>query len=41
MVQVPGAEREAGTYILKLHGITAAGESKDIGQSTFELQIQK
>jgi hypothetical protein len=41
MVQIPAASREAGTYILKVHGITAAGESKEVGQSTFDLQIQK
>jgi len=40
-VQIPGANREAGTYALAVHGIGAAGESKDIGRASFELQIQK
>jgi hypothetical protein len=40
-VQVPGANRQAGNYTLKVRGVTAAGESKDIGRTSFELQIQK
>jgi hypothetical protein len=40
-VQVPGANREAGTYTLAVRGITAAGEGKDLGRASFELQIQK
>jgi len=40
-VQIPGANREAGSYTLAVRGISAAGESKDIGQASFELQIQK
>jgi len=40
-VQVPGAKREAGSYILIVRGVTAAGESKEIGRASFELQIQK
>jgi hypothetical protein len=40
-VQVPGANREAGSYTLKVRGVTAAGESKEIGPTSFELQIQK
>src|SRR3982074_2718252 len=40
-VQVPGANREAGDYTLKVRGVTAAGESRDIGHTSFELQIQK
>ena len=40
-VQVPGADREAGRYTLAVHGVTAAGESKDVGRASFELQIQK
>lgn len=40
-LQVPGANREAGRYKLVVHGITAAGKSKDIGRTSFELQIQK
>ena len=40
-VQVPGANREAGSYTLTVRGVTATGESKDIGRTSFELQIQK
>jgi Putative zinc-finger len=40
-VQVPGANREAGTYSLVVHGVTAAGEGKEVGRASFELQIQK
>ena len=39
-VQVPGANREAGTYALAIRGVTAAGESKEVGRTTFELKIQ-
>jgi Putative zinc-finger len=38
-MQVPGAQREAGSYILVVRGITAAGESKEVGRASFELQI--
>jgi hypothetical protein len=41
LVEVPGANREAGTYTFALHGSTAAGDLKDIGRASFELQIQK
>jgi hypothetical protein len=40
-VQVPGANREAGSYNLAVRGVTAAGESKEVGRASFELQIQK
>ena len=40
-IQVPGANREAGSYALKVHGVTASGESKEVGRGAFELQIQK
>jgi hypothetical protein len=40
-LQVPGANREAGRYTLKVRGITASGESKNLGDTTFELQIHK
>ena len=40
-VQVPGANREAGSYKLAVRGITTAGESKEVGLASFELQIQK
>lgn len=39
-VQVPGASREAGTYTLAVRGVTAAGESKEVGRTSFELKIQ-
>jgi hypothetical protein len=39
-VQVPGAKRDAGSYILVARGVTAAGESKEVGRASFELQIQ-
>jgi hypothetical protein len=40
-LQVPGSNRETGRYSLKVRGVTAAGESKDVGSTSFELQIQK
>jgi hypothetical protein len=40
-VDVPAAEREAGSYILIVRGVTAAGENKEVGRASFELQIQK
>jgi len=40
-VQVPRANQEAGSYTLIVRGVTAAGESKDIGRTSFELQIHK
>jgi hypothetical protein len=40
-VKVPGANREAGSYTLKVRGVTPAGESKEVGRASFELQIQK
>jgi len=40
-VQVPAATRPAGTYTLLLHGISSAGESKKVGQASFELQFEK
>lgn len=40
-VQVPGANREAGSYSMRVRGVNPAGESKEIGQASFELQIQK
>jgi anti-sigma factor RsiW len=38
-VQVPGANRPAGNYILVVRGVTAAGESKEVGRASFELQV--
>lgn len=40
-MQVPAANRGSGTYTLAVHGVTAGGESKDLGRASFELQIQK
>jgi len=40
-VQVPGANRQAGSYSLAVRGITAVGDSKEVGRASFELQIQK
>jgi Putative zinc-finger len=40
-VRIPGANRQAGTYTLAVRGITTAGESKEVGRASFELQIQK
>jgi hypothetical protein len=40
-VQVPGSAWESGSYKITVHGLTAAGQSKDLGTSSFELQVQK
>jgi hypothetical protein len=40
-MQVPGSNWQAGTYTLTVHGITVTGESKDLGRTSFELQLQK
>jgi hypothetical protein len=40
-VVLPSVPREAGTYTIAVQGITAAGESKDLGNKSFELQIQR
>ncbi|MGA8221353.1 MAG: hypothetical protein WB780_06820, partial [Candidatus Acidiferrales bacterium] len=39
-VAVPAAPRQAGTYTMAVHGITAAGETRDLGNASFELQIR-
>lgn len=39
-VEVPGAQREAGTYSLAVHGVTSQGETRDIGRTSFQLQVQ-
>ena len=39
-IYIPGRNRQAGTYTLVVHGITAAGESKEISRLPIELQIQ-
>ncbi len=40
-VTVPKIDREAGTYTMAVHGVTAAGETKDLGNTSFQLQIQR
>jgi anti-sigma factor RsiW len=40
-VQVPGANREPGNYGLAVRGITPAGDSKEVGRASFELQVQR
>ena len=40
-VEVPGAKREAGTYIVVVRGLSSAGDSKEVGRGSLELQIQK
>lgn len=40
-LQVPAANREPGAYSLAVRGVTATGETKEIGRASFELQIQK
>jgi hypothetical protein len=40
-MQVPGSDRQAGTYTLKVRGNTATGESRDLGRTSFDLQVQK
>ncbi|HTU42556.1 MAG TPA: zf-HC2 domain-containing protein [Candidatus Aquilonibacter sp.] len=39
-LQVPGGNWKIGTYRILVRGFTAAGESKDLGSTSFELQIQ-
>ena len=40
-VIVPGIHREAGTYTMAVRGIDASGTSRDLGHTSFELQIQR
>ena len=40
-VTVPKIDREAGTYSMAVHGFTAAGGTKDLGNTSFQLQIQR
>jgi len=40
-VQVPGMDWKPGMYTLTVHGITSSGESKDLGRTSFELQVQQ
>jgi hypothetical protein len=40
-VTIPRVTREAGTYTMAVHGVTSGGEAKDLGRSSFQLQIQR
>ena len=40
-VFIPGANRESGSYRISLRGVTASGETKDVGSAPFTLQIPK
>jgi hypothetical protein len=40
-VTVPRIDREAGTYTMAVHGVTSNGETKDLGSTSFQLQIQR
>jgi len=40
-IEVPGTNREPGSYTLALRGVTAAGDSREVSRVPFELQIQK
>ncbi len=40
-IYIPGRNRQPGTYTLVVHGITPAGESKEISRHPIDLQIQK
>lgn len=40
-VTIPGATREAGTYTTVVRGVTSSGETKDLGSTSFQLQIQR
>jgi hypothetical protein len=40
-VTIPAILRESGTYTLAVRGLTPAGQSKDLGNALFELQIQR
>lgn len=40
-VTMPGATREAGTYTAAVRGVTSSGGTKDLGSTSFQLQIQR
>jgi hypothetical protein len=40
-VTVPRIDRAAGTYTMSVRGVTAGGETKDLGSTSFQLQIQR
>lgn len=41
LIQAPGTTGEAGKYTLAVSGVSATGERKDLGRTSFELRIQK
>jgi hypothetical protein len=40
-IEVPAADRQSGTYKLLVKGVNADGQEKEVGSSSFDLQIQK
>jgi len=40
-IPISGANLAPGSYTLAAHGVTATGETQNIGQASFELQIRK
>jgi hypothetical protein len=40
-VQISGANLAPGSYTLAVRGVTAAGDNKEVGRASFELQVQK
>ncbi len=40
-IQIPAANHEAGNYTLDVHGVTAAGDSKEVGKASFILKMQQ
>jgi hypothetical protein len=40
LIQVPGANREQGTYRLSVQGVTATGESSELGPFPIEFRTQ-
>ena len=40
-IQIPPANRESGSYTLEVRGATAAGDIREVGKASFELQVQK
>ena len=40
-VTVPRIDRAAGTFTMSVRGVTAGGETKDLGSTPFQLQIQR
>lgn len=40
-VTIPAIHREAGTYTVAMRGFAASGQSKELGNASFELEMQK